>query len=328
MSSSSSSSRITIVIPVYNRAGIVGRTLRSIERQRLRPERVVLVDNASTDDSLAVMEAWRSDVEGRLDVVIVTESKPGACAARNRGLQEVGTEFVMFFDSDDEMLPSHVEEFAAAIERNPNADIFGRSIECEEPDGSCRRLYFTSRRPMFNHLFRGCLSTQRIVVRTSLVRAVGAWNEELPAWNDYELGVRLLLSSDKIVELSGESSVVTYHLADSITGTSYSARHERWELSLDRVEALLRASDRGRKFAGWVDVRRMILAAQYRAEADLSGCSAAERENAMTQASRLRREVVGRVDCRLRMMMIYLHNLYFKRLTWAFARMLFPRWRR
>lgn len=326
MSPSSSSSRITIVIPVYNRAGIVGRTLRSIERQRLRPERVVLVDNASTDDSLAVMEAWRSEVEGRLDVVIVTESKPGACAARNRGLQEVGTEFVMFFDSDDEMLPSHVEEFAAAIERNPDADIFGRSIECKEPDGSRRRLYFTSRRPMFNHLFRGCLSTQRIVVRTSLVRAVGAWDEELPAWNDYELGVRLLLASDKIVELAGEPSVVTYHLADSITGTSYSARHDRWELSLDRVEALLRASDRGRKFAGWVDVRRMILAAQYRAEADLPGYSADERENAVAQASRLRREVVGRVDCRLRMTMVYLHNLYFKRLTWAFARVLFPRW--
>lgn len=50
---------LTIVIPVYNRAGIVGRTLESVQRQTLRPLRVVLVDNNSTDATPEVLRAWK-----------------------------------------------------------------------------------------------------------------------------------------------------------------------------------------------------------------------------------------------------------------------------
>lgn len=49
--------KLTIVIPVKNRAGIVDATLDSVHKQRLRPLDVVLVDNASTDDTLSVLQA-------------------------------------------------------------------------------------------------------------------------------------------------------------------------------------------------------------------------------------------------------------------------------
>lgn len=311
---------ISIVIPVYNRAHTLGRTLESIGSQNLRPSRVILVDNNSTDSSMAVMSEWAAR-NADIDVIVLSESKPGACAARNRGLREVMTEFVMFFDSDDEMHPTHVADFAKAIETHPDVDIFGRSIICKEPDGQGRKLYFTANDPLFNHLFRGCLSTQRMVVRTSLVRSVGGWDETLPAWNDYELGVRLLLASRRILDLGGKPSVTTYHLADSITGTSYSARHGDWEKSLDRVEDHFRRIGR-HDLMRLTDARRMILAAQYRGEAD-SAPDGDGRDNAVRQASRLYDEVMNRTDSPWKMRLIYLHNRQFKRLTWALARILF-----
>lgn len=315
-------SPVTIVIPAYNRASVILRTLDSVASQMVRPARVVLVDNNSTDGTMDVMRGWAAANPG-LDVVIVGETKPGACAARNRGLREVETEFVMFFDSDDVMLPGHVGDFNRAINDNQQSDIFGRSILIKELDGSTRKLYYTSRSAMFNHLFRGCLSTQRIVVRTSLVRSVGGWNEALPGWNDYELGVRLLLATGRLHELPGEPSVVTYRLENSITGTSYSSRPQNWELSLDAIERHL--CDAGRAdMVTLIDARRMILAAQYRQEA--AGLTdEAARRNAVRQSKRLHDEVISRTAFPQRMRLVYLHNLYFKRLTWAVVKLLFPK---
>lgn len=303
-------SPITIVIPAYNRSHTLPRTLDSIERQTLEPARVVLVDNGSSDQTLALMREWAA-ADHSFDVVVLTENKPGACAARNRGLQAVETEFVMFFDSDDEMLPTHVADFAEAIRNNPSTDIFGRSIITESIDGRRRRLYFTDRDPMFNHLFRGCLSTQRMVVRTSLVRDAGAWNEEIPVWNDYEFGVRLLLMSDRIKELPGQPTVITYQQAESITGTSFSEKAGKWESTLDRVEALFAKSGR-QDLMKFIDCRRMILAARYRSESD-----------GYLHAEKLIDRVMSRSRYKMRMKLVYLHNRIFHRLTWAFVRLLF-----
>lgn len=311
---------ITIVIPAYNRAATLPRTLLSIERQTLAPARVVLVDNASTDSTLDLMKEWAS-AQRELDVVVLSESRRGACAARNRGLEAVETDFVMFFDSDDEMLPPHVADFAAEIARRPDCDIFGRDIICVELDGRRRTLYYSAVAAMFNHIFRGSLSTQRMVVRTELVRRVGGWNESLPAWNDYELGARLLLATDKVCKLKGEPTVVTYRQKDSLTGTSFSARHEHWEKSLACIEGHFIAAG-WKNLVKWLDARRMVLAAQYQAEA--AGADAAAAENAARQSERLRREVLSRSDTPRRMKMIYLHNIYFKRLSWVLARLLFP----
>lgn len=304
-------SPITIVIPAYNRESTLPRTLDSVAAQTVRAARVVLVDNNSTDLTLSCMRGWAEE-HPELDVRVVTEAKPGACAARNRGLREVETDFVMFFDSDDVMLPTHVGDFSEAILSHPKADIFGRSILLEELDGSRRTLYYTASLPLFNHIFRACLSTQRMVVRTELVRKVGGWAEDLPGWNDYELGVRLLLATEKVYGLPGEPTVVTYRLGESITGTAFSAKPQVWEKSLDRIEQHFR--DAGRtEMIPLVDARRMILAAQYASE---------HTPAASCEAVRLRKEVLAHTSMPLRMRLIYAHNRIFHRLTWVLVRMM------
>lgn len=300
---------ITIVIPAYNRAHTLPRTLASIEMQSVAPAKVVLVDNSSSDSTLSLMLDWAAKPHP-FEVTVVAEQKRGACAARNRGLQEVETEFVMFFDSDDEMLADHVSDFSAAISRNPQADIFGRDIIAESIGGKRKRLYFTSNDTIFNHLFRGCLSTQRIVARTDLVRKVGGWNEKLAVWNDFELGVRLLLATDRLVKLSGTPTVITYQQAESITGTSFSAKAGLWEMSLDRIEAVFR--DAGQPdMIKWIDCRRMILAAEY------------ENEGRKDLAKSLLSEAKKCGRASKRMSAVYHYHRLFHRLSWVVAKLLF-----
>ena len=88
---------ITIIIPVYNRAGIVGPTLDAVAAQTWRPLNVILVDNASTDNTLQVLNQWKKSVE-RPDfkVEVIEERTPGASAARNAGLRRATTRWTMF----------------------------------------------------------------------------------------------------------------------------------------------------------------------------------------------------------------------------------------
>ena len=73
---------ISIIIPVFNRAGIVGRTLDSIAAQTLRPLNIILVDNNSSDNTLEVLTQWGKDNStDDFKITILQEKKPGASIA-------------------------------------------------------------------------------------------------------------------------------------------------------------------------------------------------------------------------------------------------------
>ncbi len=231
--------QLSIVIPVHNRAKLVVNTLRSVADQTLRPLTIILVDNASTDDTLEVLQLRKRSVEAPdLKVEVLTQNKPGACAARNAGLAHVSTEWVMFFDSDDLMLPSHAARAMEAIEANPEADIIGWDTLVTYADGSRRTLKFYDSDALYNNLIHSSFATQRFVVRTSLVRSVGGWNVDVMIKNDIELGNRLLLAGAKILRLEGNPTVHVVASAASIT-THDEGRICRMSKSTDAIRAAL-----------------------------------------------------------------------------------------
>lgn len=270
------------MIPVYNRAEIVKRTLDSVTRQTFRPLGVVLVDNGSADDTLRVLEEWkRENKDENLSIEILSETRPGACAARNTGLDRVKSRYVMFFDSDDEMSPGHVERAMQVFGDNPDADIVGWDVDCISLSGKHRKLVFASGDFLFNHIFHAILSTQRYACRTELIDRAGGWNETVLGWNDYELGVRLLLLNPKILYAGNERTVTIHNQAASITGTGYSVTPSKWEHSLDVCQENLGKAGRN-KAVRWIEVRRAILAGHYRKEGN------------QTEGERLIRAVMSR----------------------------------
>ena len=90
---------ITIVIPVYNRRGLIKRTLESIRRSPVSGVPVIVVDNGSTDGTLELLNEYSAAYPS---ITIAQEPVRSAAAARNKGLSLVKTTWVYFFDSDDE----------------------------------------------------------------------------------------------------------------------------------------------------------------------------------------------------------------------------------
>ncbi len=253
---------LTIVIPVYNRAGIVGRTLESVQRQTLRPLRVVLVDNNSTDATPEVLRAWKEHAEGPgLEIILIDESRAGAAAARARGLREVTTPYTMFFDSDDLMAPSHAARALKALKQT-GADIVGWDVDFISHRGKPERRRFYESDTLWHTLMHGSMATQRYAARTDLFRRAGNWDAADHGWDDIELGTRMLLLSPRIEKLGGPVTVDVFSQASSITGTDFSSSQKKWEAALDAIES----SMPDRRLRRYPNLRRALLAGNYARE--------------------------------------------------------------
>lgn len=249
---------ITIVIPVYNRADVVTRTLDSAVAQTVRPLEIVLVDNASTDDSLAVVTRWaEANADSDLRVRILREPKPGACCARNAGLAVVDTEWTMFFDSDDVMTPDHVERSLATLAAHPDADIICWDFCLLQPDGRRKRHSFITRDVLYNNVMHSSFSTMRYMARTEHFRRVGGWLEGARMFDDCELGVRLLATNPRIVHAGRRFTVYVYATPESITNTA-EGRVARMKVALDAI-----ADNLGPRRRHWADLQRLIMTSTW-----------------------------------------------------------------
>ena len=103
--------RVSIVIPLYNKAPYVRRALDSISAQTFKDFEVIVVDDGSTDDGAEIVLSY-PDARVRL----ITQPNAGPGPARNRGLAQAQGEFIAFLDADDEWLPDYLSEGLRLLE--------------------------------------------------------------------------------------------------------------------------------------------------------------------------------------------------------------------
>ncbi len=108
----------TVVIPVFNRARLIGRAIESVLGQSFAPSQVVVVDDGSTDNTPGICEGY----EGRIRYV--RQPNSGVSAARNSGIRSACHPWVAFLDSDDLWTPRHLENLRTAIQETSGAAAF------------------------------------------------------------------------------------------------------------------------------------------------------------------------------------------------------------
>ena len=107
---------VSIVMPLYNKAPYVLRSLESVGAQTVTDLEIIVVDDGSTDEGPDLV-ARSSDPKIRL----VRQANAGPGAARNRGLMEAQAPYVAFLDADDCWLPQFLEQNLAFLESHPHA---------------------------------------------------------------------------------------------------------------------------------------------------------------------------------------------------------------
>lgn len=107
---------ISIIIPVFNREAMLDRCLSSVANLRDHNHEVVIIDDGSTDKSVDVAKTWILQLN--CPAILFVKKNGGVHTARNLGIKKARGKFVLFLDSDDEILPDAINLLVSAYKNN------------------------------------------------------------------------------------------------------------------------------------------------------------------------------------------------------------------
>jgi glycosyltransferase involved in cell wall biosynthesis len=107
------SPRVSVVVPIYNRAELIKETVESVLSQTVPVHEIIVVDDGSTDSTCERVRAYGNRV------VLLHQDHCGSAAARNRGLARATGEWIAFLDSDDVWAPPKIERQLQYLDRHP-----------------------------------------------------------------------------------------------------------------------------------------------------------------------------------------------------------------
>lgn len=111
---------IAVVIPCYQCTATIARAIASVAAQTLRPQELILVDDASHDGTLAELHRLKQHYGPDWVTVLAQTKNQGPGAARNRGWNAATSEFIAFLDADDSWHPEKLARQSAQFEHNPH----------------------------------------------------------------------------------------------------------------------------------------------------------------------------------------------------------------
>lgn len=191
---------ISVIVPCYNAAAWIGEALRSVYAQQWPALEVVVVDDGSSDDSVALVEREFPQAK------VLRQQNGGAAAARNAGIRVASGQWVAFIDADDYWLPGKLEAQMTLLAACPEAGVactswvFWTSAEPAPSAQLLEALRKDEDNPtrwegptgwIYPDLLLGCqVWTSTVVMRTTLLRELGGFDTSLQIGEDYDLWLR------------------------------------------------------------------------------------------------------------------------------------------
>ena len=190
---------ISVIIPTFNRANLIVRSIQSVLNQSYEDFEVIVVDDGSKDRT---EELVKSLSDKRINYIRLRENR-GAGAARNIGIQKAKGKFIAFQDSDDEWLPKKLEKHMIIFEKETlNIGVVYSDMDRVLKDKTIE--YHRSPKIVSSRLinpvtkfYQVCmLGIQSSIIRRECFDRVGYFNENLPSLEDLELFIRLSMHFD------------------------------------------------------------------------------------------------------------------------------------
>ena len=181
---------VTIIIPTYNRAHVLGQTLDSVQQQSFSDYEVVLVDDGSQDDTRRVVS------NHAMPIRYIYQPNKGVSEARNHAVRVARGEFLAFLDSDDLWEPTFLERSVTRLRTQADEVLVYTDFVSVNAKG--RTLRGHRKRPSGGHvtapLFASVfIHTSAVVARRLAIIDAGGFDPNLSHNEDYDLWLRLSL---------------------------------------------------------------------------------------------------------------------------------------
>lgn len=187
---------VSIVLPTYNRAGLVGRAVESILEQTYRDFELLVIDDGSTDDTEKVIRTYRGDERIRYKKL---KHNFGQAYARNIGITHAKGNYIAFHDSDDVWRKEKLEKQMQVMLDAP--DRVGMVYGCCEYHGLVGETDYFPRKAIEQEKKRGyiypklleenLIGIPSLLVRKECIEQAGMFSESLRSLEDYEWILRL-----------------------------------------------------------------------------------------------------------------------------------------
>ena len=191
--------RVGVVIPVYSRPGLILECLESIAAQARAPDVVIVVDDASPDDTADRAQSWMAKRNDGIGWRLLRQPENGGAAgARNRALGELGDcDLIAFLDSDDLWPPEHLRDAESALAAHPDAVAAVRDLYFERTapgrTSRVRDCGLVERSPAWEFVRRGAPTPSSVVVRQEALVAVGGFDAAIQYAEDLDCYLKLTL---------------------------------------------------------------------------------------------------------------------------------------
>ncbi len=179
--------QISVIMSVYNEERYLRQAIESILNQTLPDFEFIIVNDASTDSSLEIIQSY----DDRRIRMINNKTNIGLTRSLNIAIEQAQEKLIARQDADDISLPNRLEEQFRYFKLHPETALLGTSIYIIDEDGKRQGKRILSEDPSRNNFQGGLFAHGSAMFQTEIVRRLGGYNELFRYSQDYELWLRI-----------------------------------------------------------------------------------------------------------------------------------------
>lgn len=258
----------SVIIPLYNKENYIPDTLNSVLAQTFTDFEIILVNDASTDNSLAVAQTVKDD---RIRFIEHSANK-GLSASRNTGIKNASSDYVAFLDADDLWKPRFLENIFKLINSYPQASLFATKYEEIYPGNIILEPYYnlslendtTGIIDFYkSNLNKSIYYPSCLCAKKEIFETIGYYDEKITFGEDIDFNIR---AHFHFIMAYSNLALVSYTM-DSQNQITQSGLKNKTITDFDKYEVL--ATNRS-DIKRYLDFQRYIIAKTYRLDGDIT----------------------------------------------------------
>lgn len=187
----------SVIIPLYNKGIFIDNTIKSVLNQTFQDFEIIIVDDGSTDNSIEIVSAYKSD-----KIKLFKQPNQGVSVARNNGVNNAKAKYIALLDADDYWYKNHLSELKKQIDLFPEAGLFCNNYEVYYTTKYKRSAHFNFEyhedcllvKDFFKASIVNCLAwTSAVAFSKEKFNAIGGFDPYLKTTQDLDLWIRMAL---------------------------------------------------------------------------------------------------------------------------------------
>jgi glycosyltransferase involved in cell wall biosynthesis len=212
-------SKVSVIIPSYNKSNYITKTLDSLINQDFNAWEAIVVDDGSTDNSIQIIQRYTKK-DKRIFFYSREILPKGASTCRNIGIKKSQSEYIIFLDADDLLTTNTLKQRVNLVDKNPEMDFLVFPLgHFYKHIGDCSKIQIANEKD--NH-FLQFLSynyqwhTSSLIWHKSFLFYLGLFDEEYPRLQDIELHTRALMVDTVKYKIMSNVDVDCYYRIDPL----------------------------------------------------------------------------------------------------------------